>query len=310
MENQSSLPPQPRWNPIVRAVVFLLVYLVVSSVIEFGIAFAIASVKHLTLHEYQQWMVSQYFLQILTISKIIEMGILFLFVYLFGRALDRRKISDYGFHWQPGELLRGAGYGILFMTVAYAVYLSFGLAKITGWGWQSMSGGMLGYKLFLGVVLFVFAAIHEELLARGYILRNFMDALPNWAGLLLMGLIFGGMHLLNPNFEILGFINITLAGILFGVYYIHRKNLWFPIGLHFTWNFFQGFVYGFPVSGQRVASIVQNKVSGPDVLTGGQFGVEGSLIGTVILIGAIIGFQLYYSKHPGLPQRREASLEQ
>jgi len=299
MENHTNL--QPRWNPIVRAIVLLIVYLIVSSVIEFGIAFAIASVKQLTLQEYQQWMVSQYFLQILTISKIIELGILFLFVYLFGRALDRRKISDYGFHWQPGELLRGAGYGVLFMTVAYAVYLIFGLTKITGWGWQSMSGGMLLYKLFLGIVLFVFAAIHEELLARGYILRNFMDALPNWAGLLLMGLIFGAMHLLNPNFEILGFINITLAGILFGVYYIHRKNLWFPIGLHFTWNFFQGFVYGFPVSGQRVASIMQNKVSGPDVWTGGQFGVEGSLIGTVIILVAIIGFQWYYSKHPELP---------
>ncbi len=294
---------QPRWHPVVRAIVFLIAYFVVTGIVEFGIGFVIVALNHLPPDSFRQWMTGSNFVNYLVISKSIELAILFLFVYVFAHYLDRRTVRQFGFAWQPGELFRGAGFGILMMTVAFVIYLIFGLSKITGWGWQSMNGMRLFYTLILGIIGFTIAAIHEELLARGYMLRNFMDAMPNWGALLLMGLIFGAMHLLNPNFRILGFINIVLAGILFGVYYIHRKNLWFPIGLHFTWNFFQGFVYGFPVSGERTTSIVQNTVSGSTLLTGGKFGVEASLIGTVILVIGIVGFQLYYSQHPELPKR-------
>ena len=96
------------------------------------------------------------------------------------------------------------------------------------------------------------------------------------------------MHLGNANISTVGFINIILAGILLGIYYIHKQNLWFPIGIHFTWNLFQGPVLGFEVSGYETVSVINQTVQGNELLTGGEFGFEASLLATVLMVVAII----------------------
>ncbi|MEJ2055879.1 MAG: CPBP family intramembrane metalloprotease [Calditrichaceae bacterium] len=100
------------------------------------------------------------------------------------------------------------------------------------------------------------------------------------------------MHLFNPSVSLISTINIFLAGILLGIYFIHKGNLWFPIGMHFTWNFFQGPVFGFEVSGMRTYDIINHDIAGHKLITGGEFGYEGSLIATVAMIVLIVVIHL------------------
>lgn len=101
---------------------------------------------------------------------------------------------------------------------------------------------------------------------------------------------------MNPNTSVAGLVNIVLAGILLGVYYIHCRNLWFPIGLHFAWNLFEGPVYGSAVSGNMVTSVFTQEVVGNSQITGGDFGFEASWITTVVIIVATIAIHLIYRK--------------
>jgi len=87
-----------------------------------------------------------------------------------------------------------------------------------------------------------------------------------------------------------------LAGILLGSTYIFTKNLWFPISLQLFWNFFQGPVFGYPVSRQKIDSLLTNKTIGNETMSGGKFGFEGSILCTIITIVSIILIMIYYNK--------------
>jgi len=292
----------PRWHPVIRALVFLVAYFVVVGIVEAGLLAMLASANDLTLQEVQQLVLGGENFGYFALIKGIELGMLIVMAWFFARTLDRIRVKDFGLDWHFREFWVGAGYGVSLIVGAYLLFLIFGLARITGVG---PAGGNIGswiVQVGLGFVTFVFVALQEEILLRGYILRNFMKSMNNVVALVIMALLFTGMHAFNPNLEILGLVNIFLAGILFGVYYIHRKNLWFPIGLHLTWNFFQGNILGVPVSGQPMPSVLNTRISGPEILTGANFGIEGSVVGTVILITAIIGFQFYYGRNPGIPE--------
>ena len=88
--------------------------------------------------------------------------------------------------------------------------------------------------------------------------------------------------------------NLFLAGIVLGIYFIFKRNLWFSVGLHLTWNFFQGPIYGFEVSGQQTTSLITQEVSGSSLLSGGLFGFEGSLLTTLFCIVLIITLFLQF----------------
>ena len=103
------------------------------------------------------------------------------------------------------------------------------------------------------------------------------------------------MHIGNPNMSAVPLFNLFLAGLLLGVYCIHKNNLWFPIGAHITWNYFQGPVLGFEVSGNDVDSIFIQSLDGSELITGGEFGFEGSIILTTFMIIGIIYLDRRYS---------------
>jgi hypothetical protein len=103
-------------------------------------------------------------------------------------------------------------------------------------------------------------------------------------------------HIFNSNFSWMGFWNIFLAGILLGMPYIYTKSLWLPIALHFSWNFFQGTIFGFNVSGHVTYSLFTQSRTTDTIWNGGKFGFEGSVLSLVLQIITIGSLWWYYNK--------------
>ena len=214
-----------------------------------------------------------------------------LIIYTFRRFLDRKTISSIGFSFQNRFKDLSSGFIIAFILMVGGSLILYATNQI---GISSIPFKV--YGIFFSFILFIIVALTEETLFRGYILNNLLDKSNKYVALLISSLIFSIVHSLNPNFSFLAFINILLAGIILGSTYIYTRNLWFPISLHLFWNFLQGPVMGYPVSGLKIESIYKVNLTGSDIINGGQFGFEGSLVCTLILIPAILLILAYYQK--------------
>ena len=139
-------------------------------------------------------------------------------------------------------------------------------------------------KQLFSFTLFFLVAVSEEIFFRGILFRMINRRWNIWAALVISALIFGGLHILNNNATLWSSIAIAIeAGSLLGAAYAYCKNIWLPIGIHWIWNYTQGNILGFPVSGEdNVTSIITPEISGPQWLTGGTFGAEASVISAVI----------------------------
>lgn len=135
--------------------------------------------------------------------------------------------------------------------------------------------------LFLAV--FFLASAHEELVFRGYPFQRLIEVIGAPAAVLLLAFAFGAVHYRNPNAEIVGVLNTALVGVLFGLAYLRTRRLWFPIGLHWGWNFFEA-AFGLPVSGIRIEKMpLTAEVSGRELFHGGGYGPEASVMASVVL---------------------------
>lgn len=212
-----------------------------------------------------------------------------------GRLVDRRKFTDYGFHLNRkwwADLGFGLGLGVVCMLFVFLVELVFGWIKITD---LLKPGNTLPFVFGIGLALvnFLLVGIQEEVFSRGFLLRNLAESF-KWRGIspklaLLIGYfisssIFGLMHLGNPNTSIISTINLVVAGLFLGLGFVLTGELAIPIGLHITWNFLQGNVFGFPVSGTKAgATFIAIEQGGPDWMTGGAFGPEAGVIGLLAI---------------------------
>jgi uncharacterized protein len=135
-------------------------------------------------------------------------------------------------------------------------------------------------------------AIIEEILLRGIVFRITEEKWGSAIALIISGVIFGGVHLINPHVTIVSFLCITVVGVLLAAAYMYYKNLWVPIAIHFAWNFTQNGIFGAITSGnEKTNSLFTTNITGPEMLTGGQFGPEASIqalvfcfIATIIII--------------------------
>jgi uncharacterized protein len=137
------------------------------------------------------------------------------------------------------------------------------------------------------------SAIFEEILMRGIIFRIIEEKLGSYIALFISAILFGAIHIGNPNSSLIAAIGLAIqAGLLLASAYIYSRNLWFPIAIHFAWNFTQSAIFGANVSGTTMAkTLITSKIEGAEWFTGGEFGPEGSiqatafcLIATVILL--------------------------
>ena len=206
-------------------------------------------------------------------------------------------------YWFLGGLLPLAGIGVAagLYGIGFLVTMLLGEIRIAD---VCCHAGMLGrtWGLFFLVALF------EESACRGFLLGRMMDAGMNkFVALVLSSAVFSILHLGNPNFAFLPFINLLLAGMLLGSAYIYTRNLWFAIALHWFWNWLQGPVLGFEVSGNRFReSLLTLEASDNVLLNGGSFGFEGSLVCTVLmLLSAFLIIRYYERRKQGFDKAKE-----
>jgi len=210
--------------------------------------------------------------------------LLVLVIVVLWRFVDRRPVSKLGFslHRKSGDIGFAMGLALVIMGGGFALLLISGQIEVTGFTWN---GGRLLYLL-------AFLALHsaiEEIPLRGYVLRNLMDSLPPVWATVLVSTVFGLLHLGNQHVSFMGILNCALLGVLVGVYYIHKRNLHFPIVFHLFWNYFMGVIFGFPVSGKTFGyALFSQQQTGPTWLTGGAFGFEGSVLLSGLTLGGII----------------------
>ena len=215
--------------------------------------------------------------------KVIEFLSVMLCVWLFIRFIDRKPLKSIGLILKGYEkdLKLGLALGAGLIAIGFLILFILGYLSVDGFSFPVGT-------LILYFLLFVVVSFHEEIMMRGYVLNNLMQSMNRYAALSISSVIFMSIHLLNPNVNFLSVVNLFLAGIVLGIYYIHKPNLWLPIGMHLTWNFFQGPIFGFEVSGIETKSIINQSVRGNEIITGGAFGFEGSILATILIITIIV----------------------
>ena len=195
------------------------------------------------------------------------------------KFIDRKPLMSIGLSAKDkaNEMLIGLGFALAFIGGLFLVLWLIGAINITGY---------VGFKpgVFIVSIMLFMAAFDEELIFRGYILNNMMDSTSNrWIALAGSSLLFALLHSGNTNVwsTWVPMTELFAAGFILGISYTFTKNLWFPTFFHFGWNFFQG-LFGFEISGFNVDSwkIIshENTENVPDIVSGGAFGIEGSVI--------------------------------
>lgn len=217
----------------------------------------------------------------------------FIVTWLATRFLDRRPLADLGLHLSRAwwvDLTGGLALGALLMTLLFVVQWWLGWVVITGF-WQVRLVAMPFVLAVSGpLMLFIAVAVAEELMFRGYLLRNLAEGFNTQAIGARMSIVlawlgssafFGLLHVFNPNSSWISTLYLMVAGMMLGLAVVLTGSLALPIGLHITWNFFQGNVYGFPVSGNDFTGVTLIAVQqqGPALWTGGRFGPEAGLLG-------------------------------
>ena len=202
----------------------------------------------------------------------------FLTLWIATKFIDRKPLMSIGLSVKDkaNEMLIGLGFALAFIGGLFFVLWLLGAITITGY---------VGFKpgVFIVSIMLFLAAFDEELIFRGYILNNMMDSSSRWVALAGSSALFALMHAGNPNVwsNWVPMTELFAAGFILGVSYTFTKNLWFPTFFHFGWNFFQGLL-GFEISGINVDSwkMISHESTGnvPDIVSGGAFGIEGSVI--------------------------------
>jgi membrane protease YdiL (CAAX protease family) len=214
------------------------------------------------------------------VFKLISCVLLVFVAKLVLSRLGERPRDDLRINGSLRNLALGLGYGAGVMGLVVAIAAALGLYSIAGPGDT--------IKLFPEIVaLGLFPAISEEIFFRGILFRWCEELGGSWFALALTSAFFGLAHLMNPNATAFSSFAIAVeAGILLGGAYMLTRSLWMPMGLHAAWNITQGEIFDVPVSGLAMNGLVNARIQGPELLSGGQFGFEASIIALVLATAA------------------------
>lgn len=227
------------------------------------------------------------------------------------RFLDKKPFVSLGLqfnsqsfkHFFFGFLLSG-----LMAASIFFIMKTSGLIEVTdiNWGGRASEDSQLGsFASYLAIVslgsltlLFLLDVIvgwWEELVFRGYLLQNMMEGMGLKIAVGVSCIIYGLVHAANPNAGLLSTSIIVLFGFLRIYGYLSTKQLWLSMGMHIGWNFFQGPIFGYAASGHETANLIMQTPNGPDWLSGGAFGPEGSII-VIPIIGLALLVMRWWAK--------------
>jgi len=208
--------------------------------------------------------------------------VLIIYKFLYG-FYEKRKISELSTHNLAFNATAGILIGLILQSlIIYVMYLNKDFRIIS----VNRFSDVLSSLLF-----WVAAATTAEILFIGIVFRITEEKLGSWLALILFAIIFGALHFFTPNGNWVASFAIAMhAGFLLGAAYIYSRNLWFPIAIHFAWDFAQSRIFGATVNGTIMKSLLTTKIEGSKIITGGYFGPHGSLQGGLfcLIAGALI----------------------
>ena len=235
------------------------------------------------------------------IFLICSFGPIFLILWAWLALFEKRPLWTIGLErpaaWQ--KYLRGGLVGLVMFMVSVGISAAMGFIAVEPG--ESSSTGVLA----LGGVLLVLAGwmvqgAAEEALTRGWLLPVIGARYRPWLGILVSSLLFAGLHSLNPNLSPIAMLNLALFGLFAALYALADQSMWGVFSIHTVWNWAQGNLFGFEVSGQPApgGTLFNLMEIGPDWLTGGPFGPEGGLAVTIVLVISCAVVWLVGSRRP------------
>jgi membrane protease YdiL (CAAX protease family) len=193
------------------------------------------------------------------------------------RCLEGRRPQELALSRARSQLTRGALLGLGLFSLTIGLVAVSGGYHVRGWG--SIGGALTTLGLMSCV------SVTEELAFRGALFRVLEEKAGTYGAVVVSGLVFGGLHLVNKDATVWGALSIAVeSGLMFGALYAATRSLWPAIGLHFAWNAAEQGIYGTAVSGagSGTGGLLRAYVSGPDILSGGSFGPEASVFAILV----------------------------
>lgn len=217
------------------------------------------------------------------IEMILTFGGAIFFIFLWIRFVEKRSFSSIGFwkvQWMR-KYLRGALIGFIFISIPVIVLVLTGIVKLQ---MQQITATAI-FGIVGSLIAFLIQGATEEIIVRGWLFPVISVRSRIWVGIIVTSFLFGFLHLLNPGITILSISNIILVGVFAAFYVLKDSSLWGICAWHSIWNWAQYNVYGFAVSGMTIYStpLFKPVTNGSEVLQGGSFGIEGSIITTIML---------------------------
>jgi membrane protease YdiL (CAAX protease family) len=227
-----------------------------------------------------------------------------LIVWIFRQFIDRKSFVSLGLRFDRlaiWDMLVGFVLSGFMVGLFFAVLLAFGMLEIEEIGWTSS-----GFLPILEIFLLLFGVglatgYSEELAFRGYILQNLGEGIGLVWAVVVSCILYGLMHMPNPNSTLLSGVIIAILGFLRIFGWLRTGQLWLSIGMHAGWNFFQGPILGFSVSGLDSESLIKHTISGPNWMTGGSFGPEAGIVVVPVVLLALMVMFLWTAKRDGTP---------
>jgi uncharacterized protein len=203
---------------------------------------------------------------------------------------EKRSFRSLGFPKESS--LKNYSLGLLIGIIMFSGLIA--IVSITGYyTWENgknlLQGSTMFFPVFIAFLGYFIQGATEEIIFRGWLMNVIGARYKPWMGIAISSILFGLLHGLNPNMSILALINLVLFGLFLALYALHQGNLWGVCAWHSIWNWLQGNFFGLEVSGNSESPTILNlKEIGPDWFTGGNFGPEGGLACTIVLLFGVV----------------------
>ncbi len=226
-----------------------------------------------------QWLFEKVHIPHVAVAVIILL--LAIIVYAgYERYVERRIPTEIAPRRMARLIVLGLLFGLVIFSITIGTIALAGDYHITGRSWST--------AFVVAFIALLADAVAEEVVFRGFIFRTCRDLWGPWIALAISAVLFGAIHAFNPHATVISSVAIAVeAGVLLAIAYAVTESLWFPIGIHAGWNFSESIIYGTNVSGINVhESLFSARIAGPDILTGGSFGPEASVVAVAVCLVA------------------------